>query len=179
MGFLKKMPVLLHFSEHARVSLRSNTAFSVNMSWAVEEWKDGLPAKALQKIQEIEAQLDKLKKERQQKQFQLDSLEATLQKQRQKVSYLRVDFLFSILMNAVKFALCLYYVSLQMDSEKSEASALKRENQSLVESCEGLEKTRQKLTHDIQTKEQQVNYLEGQLNSSKKQIDRLEQEIKK
>ncbi|XP_059376572.1 centromere protein F-like [Carassius carassius] len=120
------------------------------MSWAVEEWKDGLPAKALQKIQEIEGQLDKLKKERQQKQFQLDSLEATLQKQRQK-----------------------------MDSEKSEASALKRENQSLVESCESLEKSRQKLTHDIQTKEQQVNYLEGQLNSSKKQIDRLEQEVKK
>uniref|UniRef100_A0A8C1GGH7 Centromere protein F n=1 Tax=Cyprinus carpio TaxID=7962 RepID=A0A8C1GGH7_CYPCA len=120
------------------------------MSWAVEEWKDGLPAKALQKIQEIEGQLDKLKKERQQKQFQLDSLEATLQKQRQK-----------------------------MDGEKSEASALKRENQTLVESCEGLEKSRQKLTHDIQTKEQQVNYLEGQLKSCKKQIDRLEQEVKK
>uniref|UniRef100_A0A8C1CNW1 Centromere protein F n=1 Tax=Cyprinus carpio carpio TaxID=630221 RepID=A0A8C1CNW1_CYPCA len=120
------------------------------MSWAVEEWKDGLPAKALQKIQEIEGQLDKLKKERQQKQFQLDSLEATLQKQRQK-----------------------------MDREKSEASALKRENQTLVESCEGLEKSRQKLTHDIQTKEQQVNYLEGQLKSCKKQIDRLEQEVKK
>uniref|UniRef100_A0A672KQ06 Centromere protein F n=1 Tax=Sinocyclocheilus grahami TaxID=75366 RepID=A0A672KQ06_SINGR len=120
------------------------------MSWAVEEWKDGLPAKALQKIQEIEGQLDKIKKERQQKQFQLDSLEATLQKQRQK-----------------------------MDSEKSEASALKRENQSLVESCESLEKSRQKLTHDIQTKEQQVNYLEGQLNLCKKQIDRLEQEVKR
>ncbi|XP_056122271.1 centromere protein F [Rhinichthys klamathensis goyatoka] len=120
------------------------------MSWAVEEWKDGLPAKALQKIQEIEGQLDKLKKERQQKQFQMDSLEATLQKQRQK-----------------------------MDSEKSEASALKRENQSLVESCESLEKTRQKLAHDIQTKEQQVNYLEGQLNLCKKQTDRLEQEVKK
>ncbi|KAG1971577.1 centromere protein F [Pimephales promelas] len=120
------------------------------MSWAVEEWKDGLPAKALQKIQEIEGQLDKLKKERQQKQFQMDSLEATLQKQRQK-----------------------------MDSEKSEASALKRENQSLVESCESLEKARQKLTHDIQTKEQQVNYLEGQLNLCKKQTDRLEQEVKK
>ncbi|XDV43416.1 hypothetical protein PO909_011900 [Leuciscus waleckii] len=120
------------------------------MSWAVEEWKDGLPAKALQKIQEIEGQLDKLKKERQQKQFQMDSLEATLQKQRQK-----------------------------MDSEKSEASALKRENQSLVESCESLEKTRQKLAHDIQTKEQQVNYLEGQLILCKKQTDRLEQEVKK
>ena len=55
------------------------------MSWAVEEWKDGLPAKAMQKIQEIEGQLDKLKKERTQKQFQLDSLEAALQKQKQKV----------------------------------------------------------------------------------------------
>lgn len=66
-----------------------------------------------------------------------------------------------------------------MDSEKSEASALKRENQSLVESCENLEKTRQKLAHDIQTKEQQVNYLEGQLNLCKKQTDRLEQEVKK
>lgn len=58
------------------------------MSWAVEEWKDGLPGKALQKIQEIEGQLDKLKKERQQKQFQMDSLEATLQKQRQKVCHI-------------------------------------------------------------------------------------------
>uniref|UniRef100_A0A3B3YKK2 Centromere protein Cenp-F N-terminal domain-containing protein n=1 Tax=Poecilia mexicana TaxID=48701 RepID=A0A3B3YKK2_9TELE len=57
------------------------------MSWAVEEWKDGLPGKALQKIQEMEAQLDKLKKERTQKQFQLDSLEAALQKQKQKVSF--------------------------------------------------------------------------------------------
>lgn len=56
------------------------------MSWAVEEWKDGLPGKALQKIQEMEVQLDKLKKERTQKQFQLESLEAALQKQKQKVS---------------------------------------------------------------------------------------------
>lgn len=181
-GVYRIAVLLLHFSEHAIVSLRSNTAFSVSMSWAVEEWKDGLPAKALQKIQEIERQLDKLKKERQQKQFQLDSLEATLQKQRQKVSYPRssgVDFLFSLLMNAIKFASCVYYISLQMDGEKSEASALKRENQTLVESCEGLEKSRQKLLHDIQTKEQQVNYLEGQLKACKKQIDRLEQEVKK
>uniref|UniRef100_A0A3P9K2B9 Centromere protein Cenp-F N-terminal domain-containing protein n=1 Tax=Oryzias latipes TaxID=8090 RepID=A0A3P9K2B9_ORYLA len=58
------------------------------MSWAVEEWKDGLPGKALQKIQEMEVQLDKLKKERTQKQFQLDSLEAALQKQKQKLWWL-------------------------------------------------------------------------------------------
>lgn len=56
------------------------------MSWALEEWKEGLPTRALQKIQELEGQLDKLKKEKQQRQFQLDSLEAALQKQKQKVS---------------------------------------------------------------------------------------------
>ncbi|MBN3313186.1 CENPF protein, partial [Atractosteus spatula] len=120
------------------------------MSWAVEEWKDGLPGKALQKIQEIESQLDKLKKERQQKQFQLETLEAALQKQKQK-----------------------------MEVEKNEVTALKRENQSLVESCDNLEKTRQKVTHELQVKEQQLNYLEGQLAASKKQIEKLEQEIKR
>jgi centromere protein F len=55
------------------------------MSWALEEWKEGLPTRALQKIQELEGQLDKLKKEKQQRQFQLDTLEAALQKQKQKV----------------------------------------------------------------------------------------------
>ena len=55
------------------------------MSWALEEWKEGLPSRALQKIQELEGQLEKLKKEKQQRQFQLDSLEAALQKQKQKV----------------------------------------------------------------------------------------------
>lgn len=91
----------LHLSEYASVSVNNPTS-SANMSWAVEEWKDGLPAKALQKIQEIEAQLDKLKKERQQKQFQMDSLEATLQKQKQKVRNNIVDILrVSIFISAV------------------------------------------------------------------------------
>ena len=56
------------------------------MSWVVEEWKEGLPTRALQKIQELEGQLEKLKKERQQRQFQLETLEAVLQKQKQKVA---------------------------------------------------------------------------------------------
>ncbi|KAG2467149.1 CENPF protein, partial [Polypterus senegalus] len=120
------------------------------MSWAVEEWKEGLPTRALQKIQDIEGQLDKLKKERQQRQFQLESLEAAFQKQKHKV-----------------------------ENEKSEAVALKRENQSLVESCDSLEKSRQKISHELQMKEQQMNCLEGQLASSKKQADKLEQEIKR
>nr|XP_012315068.1 centromere protein F isoform X2 [Aotus nancymaae] len=120
------------------------------MSWALEEWKEGLPTRALQKIQELEGQLDKLKKEKQQRQFQLDSLEAALQKQKQKV-----------------------------ENEKTEGTNLKRENQRLIEICESLEKTKQKISHELQVKESQVNFQEGQLNSGKKQIEKLEQELKR
>ncbi|XP_045154131.1 centromere protein F [Echinops telfairi] len=120
------------------------------MSWVLEEWKEGLPTRALQKIQELEGQLDKLKKERQQRQFQLETLEAALQKQKQKV-----------------------------ENEKTEGTNLKRENQRLMEMCENLEKTKQKMSHELQVKESQVNFQEGQLNSSKKQIEQLEQELKR
>ncbi|XP_043917247.1 centromere protein F [Protopterus annectens] len=120
------------------------------MSWATEEWKEGLPTKALQKIQEMETQVNKLVKERQQRQFQMDSLEAALQKQKQKV-----------------------------ESEKNEMTALKRENQSLTESCDNLEKLRQKISHDLQVKEAQINFLDGQLSLNRKQIEKLELEIKK
>uniref|UniRef100_A0A493T1L5 Centromere protein Cenp-F N-terminal domain-containing protein n=1 Tax=Anas platyrhynchos platyrhynchos TaxID=8840 RepID=A0A493T1L5_ANAPP len=62
------------------------------MSWVVEEWKEGLSPRVLQKIQELESQVDKLKKERQQRQFQLESLEVALEKQKQKVmEILRLD----------------------------------------------------------------------------------------
>ncbi|XP_009471228.1 PREDICTED: centromere protein F [Nipponia nippon] len=120
------------------------------MSWAVEEWKEGLSPRVLQKIHELESQVDKLKKERQQRQFQLESLEAALQKQKQKV-----------------------------ENEKNEAATLKRENQSLMELCDSLEKAKQKISHDLQVKESQVNIQSGQLNSSKKDVERLEQELKR
>ncbi|XP_069089999.1 centromere protein F isoform X2 [Pleurodeles waltl] len=120
------------------------------MSWAVEEWKDGLPAKALQKIQELESQLEKLKKERQQRQFQFESLEAAFQKEKQKA-----------------------------DKERNEASALKRENQNLIEVCANLEKVKEKIVHDYQLKESQANFLDGQVAASKKQIERMEQDIKR
>ncbi|KAM6217395.1 centromere protein F [Rhynchocyon petersi] len=120
------------------------------MSWVLEEWKAGLPTGALQKIQELEGQLDKLKKERQQRQFQLETLETALQKQKQKV-----------------------------ENEKTEATSLKRENQSLMKTCENLEKMKQKIANELQAKESQVNFQEGQLTSSKKQIEKLEQELKR
>ena len=45
------------------------------MSWAANEWKDGLPHRALQKIGEMEKTVEKMQKERQQRQFQMDSIE--------------------------------------------------------------------------------------------------------
>ncbi|KAM5238831.1 centromere protein F [Ctenodactylus gundi] len=120
------------------------------MSWALEEWKEGLPSRALQKIQELEAQLDRLRKEKQQRQFQLDTLEAALQKQKQKV-----------------------------ETEKTEGTTLKRENQRLMEICDSLEKSRQKLSHELQVKETQVNFQEGQLVAGRRHAEKLEQELKR
>ena len=49
-------------------------------------------------------------------------------------------------------------LSLQVDSERSDASHLKREHQTLLESCDSLEKSRQKAVHDLGIKEQQVGH---------------------
>lgn len=120
------------------------------MSWVVEEWKEGLSPRVLQKIHELESQVDRLKKERQQRQFQLESLEVALEKQKQKV-----------------------------ENEKNEAATQKRENQSLMELCDSLDKAKQKISHDLKVKESQINIQSGQLNDSKKEIERLEQELKR
>ncbi|NXI74638.1 CENPF protein, partial [Anseranas semipalmata] len=66
-----------------------------------------------------------------------------------------------------------------VENEKNEAATLKRENQSLMELCDSLDKAKQKISHDLQVKESQVNIQSGQLNSSKKEIERLEQELKR
>lgn len=55
------------------------------MSWPGETWQEGLPARALQGVRELEQRLEWAHKERLQKQAQLDTLEAALHKQRQKV----------------------------------------------------------------------------------------------
>ncbi|XP_038643232.1 centromere protein F-like [Scyliorhinus canicula] len=120
------------------------------MSWAPEEWKSELPSRALQKISEYESQLEKLKKERHQKQLQLDSLEVTFQKQNHK-----------------------------LEGERSENAALRRETQGLTEARNSQEKAQQRLCHEIQVKEALVCSLEGQLLATKKQIDGLEQELKR
>lgn len=48
-----------------------------------------------------------------------------------------------------------------------------------MELCDNLEKAKQKISHDLQVKESQVNIQSGQLNSCKKDIEKLEQELKR
>uniref|UniRef100_S4RMR5 Centromere protein Cenp-F N-terminal domain-containing protein n=1 Tax=Petromyzon marinus TaxID=7757 RepID=S4RMR5_PETMA len=120
------------------------------MSWAVEEWKDGLPGRALQKITEMETQLEKLRKEQRQRQLHIDTVEAACEKQKQKV-----------------------------EEAKSEISALKRENQSLMDACDSLQAARQKLSHELQQRETQANCLDGQLTSARLHTDKIEQELKR
>ena len=45
------------------------------MSWAADEWKADLSHRALQKVEQLEGQLNRLKKEAEMKQFKLDSME--------------------------------------------------------------------------------------------------------
>ncbi|NXW65060.1 CENPF protein, partial [Eurystomus gularis] len=120
------------------------------MSWAVEEWNKGFSPRVPQKICNLGSQVEKLKKECQQRQHWLESLEAALQKQKQKA-----------------------------EKEKNEAATLKRENQSLMELWDRLEKAEEKISHDLQVKESQVSIQSGQLNSTKEDTERLEQEVKR
>lgn len=46
-----------------------------------------------------------------------------------------------------------------------------KENQCLVDQCEELERKRQKIEHDLQTKEAHVSCLEGQLSHCKQAVE--------
>lgn len=56
------------------------------MSWAAEDWTSGLSSLVQKKVQELQIHNEKLIRERQQRQLQLDNSEAALHKQKQKVS---------------------------------------------------------------------------------------------
>lgn len=58
-----------------------------------------------------------------------------------------------------------------MEEEKATNLDLKRENQNLMDSCDQLVRTRQKLDHDIQTKDQRISCLESQLAQTKKSLE--------
>ncbi|KAL1261690.1 hypothetical protein QQF64_006955 [Cirrhinus molitorella] len=120
------------------------------MSWAGDDWTVGLTGRVLQKVQQLQAQNEKLNKEKQQRQLQLDNSEAALHKQKQKYEEVRVEL-----------------------------AAVQRELGILREAAQVEVRARERLSHDLQVKTGQVHSLEGQLESAKKQTQNLTQEIKR
>ncbi|XP_058875972.1 centromere protein F-like isoform X2 [Acipenser ruthenus] len=120
------------------------------MSWALDDWKAGLPGRALQRVQELESQLEKLLKERQQRQFQLEAVEGALLQQKHKC-----------------------------EEARAESLSLQRELKSLSQSCVSVEELKERLSHELQARGAQVCSLEGQLGASRKQIESLQQELKR
>ncbi|XP_043113196.1 centromere protein F [Puntigrus tetrazona] len=120
------------------------------MSWAGDDWTGGLTGHVLQKVQQLLAQNEKLSKEKQQRQLQLDNSEAALHKQKQKYEEVRVEL-----------------------------ATLQRELGGVREAAQVEARTRERLSHDLQVKTGQVHSLEGQLESARKLTQNLTQEIKR
>ncbi|XP_018936784.2 centromere protein F isoform X1 [Cyprinus carpio] len=120
------------------------------MSWAGDDWTVGLTGHVLQKVQQLQAQNEKLNKEKQQRHLQLDNSEAALHKQKQKYEEVRVEL-----------------------------AAVQRELGGVREAVQVEVRARERLSHDLQVKTGQVNSLEGQLESAKKLTQNLTQEIKR
>ncbi|XP_067313124.1 centromere protein F isoform X2 [Pseudorasbora parva] len=120
------------------------------MSWAGDDWTVGLTGHVLQKVKQLQALNEKLNKEKQQRQLQLDNSEAALHKQKQKHEEVRVEL-----------------------------AAVQRELGGAREAAQAEVRTRERLSHDLQVKTGQVHSLEGQLESAKKMTQNLTQEIKR
>ncbi|MCJ8734176.1 hypothetical protein PDJAM_G00232300 [Pangasius djambal] len=120
------------------------------MSWAAEDWTSGLSGLVLKKVQELQVHNEKLSRERQQRQLQLDNSEAALHKQKQKYEEVRVEL-----------------------------GAVQRELVGAREQVQGEARTRDRLTQELQAKVAQVCTLEGQLDSSRTLVQNLTQEVKR
>ncbi|XP_053361917.1 centromere protein F [Clarias gariepinus] len=120
------------------------------MSWAADDWTLGLSGLVLKKVQELQAHNEKLTRERQQRQLQLDNSEAALHKQKQKYEEVR-----------------------------AELGAVQRELVGVREHAQGEARARDRLVQDLQAKVAQVCTLEGQLDSTRTLVQNLTQEVKR
>ncbi|KAJ8405143.1 hypothetical protein AAFF_G00321340 [Aldrovandia affinis] len=120
------------------------------MSWAVEDWAAGLPGRAQQKVRELQNQHERLQREKQQKQLQLDSTETALGKQKQKFEELR-----------------------------SELVGVRRDLQSSQEEVQAGVRARERLSQELQVKQAQLCGLEGQLDGARSLSLSLTQEVKR
>ncbi|XP_029580259.1 centromere protein F, partial [Salmo trutta] len=120
------------------------------MSWAEEDWTVGLSGRALQKVKELQVQQERLNRERQQKQLQLDSTQTSLNKQ------------------TVKY-----------EEVRGELQCVQRELQGAREEVQAGAGARERLSQDLQVKQAQVCSLEGQLGSARTLTHTLEKEVKR
>ncbi|XP_041698816.2 centromere protein F-like [Coregonus clupeaformis] len=120
------------------------------MSWAEEDWTVGLPGRALQKVKELQVQQERLNRERQQKQLQLDSTQTSLNKQ------------------TVKY-----------EEVCGELQCVQRELQGAREEVQAGVCAQERLSQDLQVKQAQVCSLEGQLGSARTLTHTLEKEVKR
>lgn len=127
------------------------------MSWAAEDWTTGLTGRVLQKVRELQTQQERMSRERQQKQLQLDNAEAALHKQKLKSEELR-----------------------------TELAAVQRELTGVREQAQGEVRARERLAQELHSRQAQVYSLEGQLEAAhtlttnlNKEIKRLEAELEK
>lgn len=112
------------------------------MSWAKEEWKQELSANVLKNVFDLEQRCETLQKENKQRQFQMESLQAALAKQKKLT-----------------------------EDEKANALSFKKENHSLSESIQELERSREKNLHDLNAKEGQIRCLDGKLARSQQMLE--------
>ncbi|KAL9973126.1 hypothetical protein ACROYT_G019542 [Oculina patagonica] len=112
------------------------------MSWAKEEWKQELSASGLQHVYDLEQRCETLLKESKQKQYQMDSLQASIAKQKKL-----------------------------LEEEKANASLLKKENYSLGESIQDLERKLERNLHDLNAKDGQIRCLDGKLSRSQQMLE--------
>ncbi|KAK6299181.1 hypothetical protein J4Q44_G00306910 [Coregonus suidteri] len=120
------------------------------MSWAEEDWTVGLSGRTLQKVKELQVQQERLNRERQQKQLQLDSTQTSLNKQ------------------TVKY-----------EEVRGELQCVQRELQGAREEVQAGVCARERLSQDLQVKQAQVCSLEGQLGSARTLTHTLEKEVKR
>ena len=106
------------------------------MIWLEEEGKQELSVNATKNVYELEQRCQTFQKDCQRKQFQMDSLQAALDKQKRLT-----------------------------DDENANSSFLKKENNFLAKSTQELGQNREETFHDLNAKEAQIRCLELRLTN--------------
>ncbi|XP_070693100.1 centromere protein F isoform X2 [Pempheris klunzingeri] len=120
------------------------------MSWAEEDWTVGLSGRVLQKVKELQVHQERLSRENKQKQWQLDNIQTSLEKQTVKYEEMR-----------------------------GELQSVQKELRSAREEAKAAVTSRERLNQDLQTKQALVCSFEGQLEAARTVNNKLTQEVKR